>query len=151
MEVQIRRLTNQPRDVLLGHRLIEAWYNDDGLDNPKFPTKAYSAEWLGQDKNIVLVAMAQNKVIGGLIAFELPLFDQIKKEIFLYEIGVVQAYRRQGVARQLINKIIESATDRMVSCIFVATSINNEAAKHLYQSTGGELELVPFYTYTLFN
>ena len=88
-------------------------------------------------------------VVGGLTAYELPMFGKEVRELFLYEIGVTESHWRQGIARALIEALKQTCVERGVEVIFVGTEMDNEAAKQLYANTGGTLKVIAWYEYDL--
>lgn len=44
-------------------------------------------------------------VIGGLVAYVLDEFEQARTEIYIYDLAVAEAHRRQGVATALIDAL----------------------------------------------
>ena len=143
----IKKLSSE--DLALAQELIKEWSLDEGIKNPKIPNDAYLNKLLSKDDFHIYVAIQDKKVVGGLTAYELPMFDTAINEIFLYEIGVSEKFRRQGIAKALIQKLIEYCKENSIEVIFLGTELDNEAAKQLYLSTGGEMEIIPWFTYEL--
>ncbi|MDT8719651.1 GNAT family N-acetyltransferase [Clostridium sp. 19966] len=54
------------------------------------------------------------------------------------EIGTLKCYRKIGLAKSIINKIIEDGKLNAVMKIWIPTNINNEAACALYRSIGAD-------------
>lgn len=147
MDYTIKKLL--PTDADLAKALIETWHKDDGATQVIYPREKYLSKMLNKKSFHTYVALANNKVVGGLTAYEMDMFDTEETEMFLFEIGVNQAVRQQGIATALIEALKQTCTDKRITTIFVATSIDNEVAKKLYTNTGGALEITSFYTYTL--
>ncbi|MCR9250494.1 MAG: GNAT family N-acetyltransferase, partial [bacterium] len=82
-------------------------------------------------------------------AYQLPMFYRSESEIFLYEIGVIQQHRKKGVAKSLIEHLKRYCEENSIKVMFVMTTMDNEPAKKLYENTGGELEVVPLYSYSI--
>lgn len=143
----IKKLSSN--DLLLAQDLIKEWSLDEGIKNPKLPQKAYLNKLLTKDDFHIYVAIQDQKVVGGLTAYELPMFDTEINEIFLYEIGVSENYRRQGIAKALIQQLVEYCQQNNIEVIFLGTELENDAAKQLYLSTGGAMEIIPWFTYEL--
>ncbi|MEM1137797.1 MAG: GNAT family N-acetyltransferase [Bacteroidota bacterium] len=136
-------------DQLLAKQLLEEWYKDDGQLNPSFPKEKYLSSLLNKEDFHAFVAVVNNLVVGGLTAYELPMFDVEANEMFLYEIGVSKAYRQKGIAKKLIEALREVCFSKEIKVIFVGTSMDNEVAKKLYETTGAEIEIIPWFTYNL--
>jgi len=139
----------KPDDLALAQELIQAWNLDEGGEKGKLPRAPYLKSLLKKDDFYVSVALVEGKVVGGLTGYELPMFDREVREMFLYEIGVIAAFRQHGIARALIEALKAYCHQRGITVIFVGTSLDNDAARKLYESTGGELEVIPWFTYEL--
>ena len=63
--------------------------------------------------------MNDNEVVGGLAAYELDKFEQDRREIYIYDLVVVESHRRMGVATGLIGELKRIASERNVYVIFV--------------------------------
>ncbi|WP_115790378.1 GNAT family N-acetyltransferase [Arthrobacter silvisoli] len=61
-------------------------------------------------------------------------------EMFLYELGVAEPWRRRGVASRLIGALAEIARDRGCYGMWTGTEHDNEAALATYRATGAEIE-----------
>jgi aminoglycoside 3-N-acetyltransferase I len=147
MDYTIKKLL--PTDVVLAKALIEAWHTDDGATQVIYPREKYLSKILHKKSFHTYVALVNDKVVGGLTAYEMDMFDTEETEMFLFEIGVNKAVRQQGIATALIEALKQTCLKKHITTIFVATSIDNEIAKQLYANTGGALEVTSFYTYTL--
>jgi aminoglycoside 3-N-acetyltransferase I len=84
-----------------------------------------------------LGAFLDTTLVGGLIAYELPLLNGTK-EMYLYDIAVLPTYHRQGVGTGLINALKTEAASRGVTTIFVEAEDDDEEAVAFYRSLGGE-------------
>lgn len=144
---QIKKL--QSTDLTLAQELIKVWSVDDGIKNHKIPSDKYLHQLLSKKDFHVYVVLADEEVAGGLTAYELQLFDTEIKELFLYEIGIIEKYRRRGMATQLIETLKLFCLEKNIKVIFLGTEMENEAAKKLYETTGADLEIIPWYTYNL--
>lgn len=147
MDYTIKKLL--PTDVDLAKALIETWHIDDGATQVIYPREKYLSKMLSKKTFHTYVALVNDKVVGGLTAYEMDMFDTEETEMFLFEIGVSKAARQQGIATALIEALKKTCLEKHITIIFVATSIDNEIAKKLYANTGGALEITSFYTYTL--
>lgn len=57
-------------------------------------------------------------------------------EMFLYELGVDEAFRRRGIATALIEALADRARDRGCYGMWVLTDEDNESAMAAYQRAG---------------
>ena len=120
----------------------------DDLDTyvSKRPTPAYQQRLLGSDHFIALAAVAGDEVVGGLAAYELPKFEQERSEIYIYDLAVAAAYRRQGIATALIQALQAEARRRGAWVIYVQadTGPEDEAAIALYSKLGIREDVLHF-------
>lgn len=143
----ITKLTST--DLPLARELLREWFLDDGIADPMLPVDAYLKKLLAQQTFHVYVATVGGRVVGGLSAYELTMFDKEENEMFLYEIGVSQQFRQRGIARALIEALKHTCRRKGIRVVFVATSLDNEAARQLYRTTGADEEILPFFTFEL--
>ncbi|MBD3894994.1 AAC(3)-I family aminoglycoside N-acetyltransferase [Halomonas sp. ML-15] len=102
------------------------------------PDADYMRQLLAGDHFIALVAVKDGVVVGGLAAYELKKFEQPRSEIYIYDLAVVEAHRRQGIATALIQQLKQIAAERGVHSIFVQADTEEEdaAAIALYSKLG---------------
>ena len=96
--------------------------------------------FLRSPANYLLVADAGGETVGFLIAYRLERSDREAAQMFVYEVGVVGAWRRRGLASALLGEIVALARAEGMFEVFVLTSQDNEAACRLYARTGGKVE-----------
>ena len=58
-------------------------------------------------------------------------------EMFLYELGVDEAFRRRGIGRALVDSLAARARERGCVGMWVATEPDNAAALATYRAAGG--------------
>jgi aminoglycoside 3-N-acetyltransferase I len=75
-------------------------------------------------------------VVGGLAAYELEKFEQDRREIYIYDLAVVEQHRRKGIATQLIEELRRIAKARGAYVIFVQADLGDAPAIRLYESLG---------------
>jgi aminoglycoside 3-N-acetyltransferase I len=93
---------------------------------------------------IVLGALADEAVIGGLVAYELEKFEQPRSEIYIYDLAVDEAWRRRGIATALINELRRIARERGAWMIFVQGDYGDDAALALYDKLGTREEVLHY-------
>ena len=146
MSFTIKKLT--PTDLHLAKSIIAVWQVENGIDAP-MPDDEYLADLLAKDSFHFYVAMQDELIIGGLTAYEMPMYTEQVTEMFLYEIDVVESYQRQGVATMLIDALKQTCLSKRIKTIYVGTESNNEPAKKLYKATGGAFEEIAWFVYEL--
>lgn len=147
MKFQIKKLTKN--EFKTAKDLFNSFQIDDGEDNPSSASDEYLKDLLARDDFHVLVAIVDEKVIGGLTAYELRKYKREETEMFLYEMGVDEPFRRMGIATALIDYLKTICKEKRIPEMFVDTWADNIPAKKLYEKTGGEAEEVIEFTYEL--
>ena len=68
-------------------------------------------------------------------------------EIFVYDIAVRREHQRQGVGRQLIAELRDSATASGIRILLVAADNDDVHALDFYRALGGTASPVTFFTF----
>lgn len=108
------------------------------------PTDAYLEGLLAKEHVAVLVAMAGETVIGGLVAYELEKFERMRREIYIYDLAVDAGHRRRGVATALIGHLRGIAAERGAWVIYVQADHGDDPAIALYDKLGTREEVLHF-------
>lgn len=108
------------------------------------PSDEYLNKLLAREDFIPLVVIADEKVVGGLAAYVLQKFEQERSEIYIYDLAVLEEYRRQGIATGLINKLREIAREIGAYVIYVQADPPDEPAVKLYESLGTREDVYHF-------
>ena len=108
------------------------------------PDDAYLRRLLGKPHFIALAALAGDEVVGGLAAYELEKFEQARSEIYIYDLAVLEAHRRKGVATGLIRELQRMAKERGAYVIFVQADPPDAPAIRLYTSLGTREDVLHF-------
>lgn len=108
------------------------------------PEDDYLRKLLSKDHFIGLVALNQGEVVGGLAAYELHKFEQERSEIYIYDLAVSAAYRRQGIATALIGALKKIAVERDAYVIFVQADPGDDPAIGLYTKLGLREDVLHF-------
>src|SRR5690606_22282785 len=95
----VRRLA--PTDLAPMKALLAVF--GDAFEEPEtygaaVPDDAYLARLLAGEQFIAVVALRDGAVVGGLAAYVLEKFEQARSEIYIYDLAVAEAHRRQGIA-----------------------------------------------------
>ncbi len=108
------------------------------------PDDAYVEALLGKPHVIPLVALEGETVIGALVAYELEKFEQARSEVYIYDLAVDEAHRRQGVATALIDHLRAIARERGAWVIYVQADYGDEPAIALYTKLGAREDVMHF-------
>ena len=119
-------------------------FEDPQTYGPRRPSAAYLQRLLAGDSYIGLVAREGDRVIGGLAAYVLQKFEQERAEIYIYDLAVITAHRRQGVATGLIRRLQEIGAERGAWVVFVQADPPDAPAIRLYEKLGVREEVLHF-------
>ncbi len=145
MTYSYRQLTGS--DVSLFRELLKVFgevFDEQDTYQDKAPSDVYLAALLGKEHFIVLVAQHEEGIVGGLAAYVLEKFEQERKEIYIYDMAVLQDHRRRGIATELIQKLRQIGEERGAYVIFVQADKGDIAAINLYESLGVREEVYHF-------
>jgi aminoglycoside 3-N-acetyltransferase I len=104
------------------------------------PSAAYLERLLGSDYFIALAALKRGELVGGIAAYELHKFEQERSEIYIYDLTVAAAHRRECIGTALILELRKIAALRGSYVIFVQADLGDAPAIALYTKLGGRRE-----------
>jgi aminoglycoside 3-N-acetyltransferase I len=120
----------------------------DDLDTytGKPPQADYLRRLLASHYFIALVALKNNEIVGGIAAYELIKFEQERSEIYIYDLAVISAHRREGIATAMIEELKKIAVARGAYVIFVQSDIGveDQPAIELYTRLGKREDVLHF-------
>lgn len=108
------------------------------------PGSEYLERLLGGDSFLALVAVKSCGVVGGLAAYELRKFEQERSEIYIYDLAVSAAHRKQGIATALIGELKKAAAERGAYVIYVQADREDAPAIALYTKLGVREDVLHF-------
>jgi aminoglycoside 3-N-acetyltransferase I len=108
------------------------------------PRDEYLRSLLAKSTFIALVAVDGNKVVGGLAAYVLEKFEQERKEIYIYDLAVLEQHRRRGIAQELIDLLRRIAHELGAYVIYVQADRADAVAIKLYESLGTKQDVFHF-------
>lgn len=108
------------------------------------PEDGYLAELLGRPSVIVLAALADGAVVGGLVAYEMDKFEQARRETYIYDLAVAEAHRRRGIATALIERLRTVARERGAWVVYVQADRGDAPAIALYEGLGAREDVLHF-------
>jgi aminoglycoside 3-N-acetyltransferase I len=111
-------------------------FGDVATYNEARPSAAYLKRLLGSETFIALAALKGGAVVGGLAAYELRKFEQERSEIYIYDLAVSAAHRREGIATALIRELQAIAVERRAYVIYVQADTDDAPAIALYSKLG---------------
>ena len=136
-----------PEDVALMEALLTTFgeaFEDVETYSGNRPSAGYLRQLLKNDYFMAIVALKEGEVVGGIVAYELKKFEQERSEIYIYDLAVAVAHRREGIATALIQKLKQVAADRGAYVIFVQADIGDDPAIELYTRLGIREDVLHF-------
>jgi ribosomal protein S18 acetylase RimI-like enzyme len=97
-------------------------------------SKNYIHKRLINNESIIFIAIKNEKIIAFVQLYET--FDSLNlsKKLVLYDLYVLDKYRKLGIGRKLMNKSRDFAKIKKFPRIELSTSIDNYNAQKLYES-----------------
>ena len=134
--VQVRARETRVLEEILA--VFAAAFNNVDTYQKNRPKAAYLRRLLRSEHFICLAALYGGRVVGGVAAYELKKFEQVRSEIYIHDPAVDAAYRRKGIATAMIEKLKEIAGLRGAYLTFVQadTAPEDMPAIALYSKMG---------------
>jgi aminoglycoside 3-N-acetyltransferase I len=136
-----------PEDVALMEALLATFgeaFDEVETYSGNRPSADYLRQLLKSDYFIAIAALKAGEVVGNLKAYELKKFEQERSEIYIYDLAVAAAHRREGIATALIQKLKEVAAACGAYVIFVQADIGDDPAIELYTKLGDREDVLHF-------
>lgn len=108
------------------------------------PDDSYLIDLLSSKAFIAIAAISCRSVVGGLAAYVLPKFEQARKEIYIYDLAVSSACRRQGIATAMIEELKRVALGEGAYVIYVQADDGDDPAIALYTKLGVREDVLHF-------
>lgn len=108
------------------------------------PSDGYVRDLLGREHIVVLVALKDETVLGGLVAYALDKFEKERREYYIYDLAVDEGYRRQGIATALIRRLCDLAAERGGWVVNVQADLGDAPANALYEKLGVRQDVLHF-------
>ncbi|MFF4733936.1 GNAT family N-acetyltransferase [Streptomyces mirabilis] len=122
--MEIRRITQVEAVKAAGHL----------FDNS--PRQGATERFLADERHHLLIAYVDNVPAGMVTGVEMTHPDK-GTEMFLYELGVDESFRGQGVGRTLVSALADLARERDCYGMWGITDEDNAAALATYRHAGG--------------
>ncbi len=141
----IQRLRPEHADLIPGlFDMFGLAFEDIDTWTAKRPGAVYLQKLLAKDDVFIIAALKGAQVVGGLVAYELQKIEQQRSEIYIYDLAVDQAYRRQGIATALIEVLQPLARACGAWAIYVQADYGDEPAIALYTKLGVREDVMHF-------
>ena len=143
---QIKHLT---QEHLADFQSLVNLFNMVFEEESKIGSETHLLKLLSNKDFIALAALTENEVVGGLTAYELPMYYSDSSEIFLYDLAVKPEYQRMGIGKGLIQSLKAHCLQQGIKEFFVMAHEEDEHAIEFYRSTGGKGENVINFLYEI--
>ena len=146
MQYSYARLTARDVDLLRGMLAVfGAAFADRATYLDAVPSAVYLQRLLASPQFVAIAARDPNgAVVGALAGYVLEKFEQDRREIYIYDLAVLEPHRRRGVATQLISTLQGIARDIRAYVIFVQADYGDDPAIRLYEKLGTREEVLHF-------
>lgn len=145
MQWEVRILV--PGDAALLRQMLSVFgvaFNDMDAYTAKQPDNAYLEKLLGSDSFVAVAASVGERVVGGIAGYVMRKFEQVRSELYIYDLAVDEAFRRQGIATAMIEKLQEHADAHGIYALFVQADLSDDAAIALYTKLGSREDVLHF-------
>jgi aminoglycoside 3-N-acetyltransferase I len=129
------------RDML---RLFGEVFNEPDTYCAAMPDSDYLCALLRRDTFIAVAATKGSEVVGALVAYVMPKFEQRRSEVYIYDLAVAEAHRRQGIATALIREVRRVAAERGAWVVIVQADYGDDPAIALYSKLGKREQVLHF-------
>jgi aminoglycoside 3-N-acetyltransferase I len=136
-----------PEDVKLMEAMLTVF--GEAFDEPETysgarPGTDYLERLLGSEQFIALAALKDGEVVGGIGAYVLQKFEQARSEIYIYDLAVAAAHRREGIATAMILALNQITARRGAYVIYVQADTGDAPAIALYTKLGMREDVLHF-------
>jgi aminoglycoside 3-N-acetyltransferase I len=107
----------------------------------------YFLRLMADPKFIVIVAMLKGEVVGGMTAYELPMYYAESSEVLIYDIAVKPKFHRKGVGKKILTGLKEYCELNGIKVFFVEAHHEDKHAVDFYKSIGGMPEKVVHFNF----
>jgi ribosomal protein S18 acetylase RimI-like enzyme len=132
MAITIERIT--PDNATLYEAFLHADEGEGAVAG--FRASRALDDWLTEPYTWLLLALAEEQPAGAAVVVRIPKADARRGFLFVDELSVLPHFRRQGVARALLNHIEHLAQALGLAGVRLLVRPENAAARRLYQQAG---------------
>ena len=111
-------------------------FGEDGEHYRVAPVDDENAlRWLANASHVGLIAEADGKPVGALAGYIFDKYEQSRRELFIYDLAVLESHRRQGIASALLEETRRIARAAACWTIVVQADVfpEDEPARALYR------------------
>ena len=115
-QIEIRKLTDQDVSAFKALLLLFNQAFEEELD---LSTTEHLSVLLNNRQFVVMAAFSGEEILGGLTAYELPLYYDNKTEIFLYDMAIHPDHQRKGIGKQLLEFLKAYCAKNQIITLYV--------------------------------
>jgi|GEM_PF-5345854 len=135
--------------LTLSEREVARFIVDHLIDEPQHaPNNEHLTQLLKDDRTYLVAALQGDLVMGYALAYRFPSLYRADHLAYLYDIGVEEEFRKQGVGKRMINTLLPQLKLDGVSELWLGTGTDNQAGQALFGATGAIRTDETFYDYT---
>lgn len=141
----MQRLSRQDIDQFID--LVKVFEDVFEMKNFVLPEWPHLHGLLGDDHFMAFVAIAGNKVIGGLTAYVLLQYYNVRPLAYIYDLAVKREFQRKGIGKKLVAAVNSYCKMKGFEEVFVHADKADGYALDFYRSTNitDEEQVVHFY------
>lgn len=105
------------------------------------------AERFLRDPSHYLAVAIEDDTVVGIASANEYLHPDKPVQFWIAEMGVATPWRRQGIGKRLLRRLLSLAEEKGFDEVWLGTEDDNEPARALYRSAGGEEASFVMYTW----
>lgn len=105
---------------------------------PNFLHEESARAFLADPACWLLACIEDGRVLGFCYGYEMRRLDANRKMLYIHEVGVLPAFHRQGIGREMLRTIQTLCRHAGLLYFFLFTQASNKPACALYEAMGGE-------------
>jgi aminoglycoside 3-N-acetyltransferase I len=146
-EIQIKRIDT--KDVADLKKLVGLFNSVFEIENNPVAGDRHLGNLLRNPHFIALSAKANQKIIGGLPAYELPAYTGDFSEMYIYDIAVKSNYQRKGIGKMLIEELKVYCHANSIKTVFVEAHEKDTHAVDFYHAAKATAEKVVHFNFDI--
>jgi len=145
MEFKIKHLTIN--DVSVAQQLFIVLQQVFGVEHPYVAEENHVKNLLENPSFVCFTVLTKNEIVGGLTAYELPMYNSKSLELFIYDIAIKPEFQRMGLGRKLIAAVKNHGKENNIVQLFVDANEVDKHALDFYRSIDGKEDKVVQFTF----
>jgi ribosomal protein S18 acetylase RimI-like enzyme len=147
--VEITIIKLGPEDLHQFTALINIFAAVFEMEDFILPSETHLEKVLQKEGFIIMVAITNEEVVGGLTAYTLPRYYAEAPILYIYDLGVLPSFQRKGIGKLLMKAILKEAKANGIEEVYVEADLEDDHAIEFYRSTGGVEKNVVMFDYNL--